>query len=228
MNVILFMTDYLPSRQPVVLRTHAGQDTAAGPFRARVLRLRQRLPGLFPDHPEPPRHHERPLQLHRPRVVPAAEGYGHAAADSHGLRLRHPADLRQPAPAGGWLQLRPRLRRLRLDPRPGDRPLAHRSQERAQMPNDAGKNRSLLDPAALSAQLRRGGRAKRTISAPARSTRPATGWNATRTRQFFLYMDLFDPHEPWDAPQHYVDLYEPERWQGPRSSSHTTTTGAIS
>jgi arylsulfatase A-like enzyme len=27
--------------------------------------------------------------------------------------------------------------------------------------------------------------------------------------QFFLWVDLFDPHEPWDAPQHYVDLYNP-------------------
>jgi arylsulfatase A-like enzyme len=27
--------------------------------------------------------------------------------------------------------------------------------------------------------------------------------------QFFLWIDLFDPHEPWDAPQHYVDLYNP-------------------
>jgi arylsulfatase A-like enzyme len=25
---------------------------------------------------------------------------------------------------------------------------------------------------------------------------------------FFLYLDLFDPHEPWDAPAHYVDLYD--------------------
>jgi arylsulfatase A-like enzyme len=28
-------------------------------------------------------------------------------------------------------------------------------------------------------------------------------------RDFFLYVDTFDPHEPWDAPQHYVDLYDP-------------------
>jgi arylsulfatase A-like enzyme len=28
--------------------------------------------------------------------------------------------------------------------------------------------------------------------------------------KFFLYIDLFDPHEPWDAPQHYLDLYEKE------------------
>ncbi len=28
--------------------------------------------------------------------------------------------------------------------------------------------------------------------------------------QFFLYLDLFDPHEPWDAPKHYVDLYDPD------------------
>jgi len=26
---------------------------------------------------------------------------------------------------------------------------------------------------------------------------------------FFLYLDLFDPHEPWDAPAHYLDLYDP-------------------
>ena len=26
--------------------------------------------------------------------------------------------------------------------------------------------------------------------------------------KFFLYLDLFDPHEPWDAPQSYLDLYE--------------------
>jgi arylsulfatase A-like enzyme len=28
-------------------------------------------------------------------------------------------------------------------------------------------------------------------------------------RPFFLYVDTFDPHEPWDPPQHYVDLYDP-------------------
>ncbi|VBB04922.1 sulfatase [Lucifera butyrica] len=25
---------------------------------------------------------------------------------------------------------------------------------------------------------------------------------------FFMYIDLFDPHEPWDAPQEYLDMYE--------------------
>ncbi|MEW6357987.1 MAG: sulfatase [Planctomycetota bacterium] len=26
---------------------------------------------------------------------------------------------------------------------------------------------------------------------------------------FFLWIDTFDPHEPWDPPQHYIDLYDP-------------------
>jgi arylsulfatase A-like enzyme len=26
---------------------------------------------------------------------------------------------------------------------------------------------------------------------------------------FFLWVDTFDPHEPWDPPQHYLDLYDP-------------------
>ena len=29
------------------------------------------------------------------------------------------------------------------------------------------------------------------------------------TEPFFLLIDSFDPHEPWDPPRHYVDLYDP-------------------
>ncbi len=32
--------------------------------------------------------------------------------------------------------------------------------------------------------------------------------NAGRDR-FFLHIDTFDPHEPWDPPARYVDLYDP-------------------
>jgi arylsulfatase A-like enzyme len=28
-------------------------------------------------------------------------------------------------------------------------------------------------------------------------------------RRFFLYVDTFDPHEPWDPPHYYVDRYDP-------------------
>ena len=27
---------------------------------------------------------------------------------------------------------------------------------------------------------------------------------------FFLYIDTWDPHEPWDAPSHYTELYWPD------------------
>ena len=30
-----------------------------------------------------------------------------------------------------------------------------------------------------------------------------------KQKKFFLYIDTFDPHEPWDPPQWYVDLYDP-------------------
>ena len=28
--------------------------------------------------------------------------------------------------------------------------------------------------------------------------------------RFLLWIDCFDPHEPWDPPQHYIDLYDPD------------------
>ncbi|MCX7012956.1 MAG: sulfatase [Candidatus Sumerlaeota bacterium] len=30
-----------------------------------------------------------------------------------------------------------------------------------------------------------------------------------RRPDFFLWLDTFDPHEPWDPPQYYTDLYDP-------------------
>jgi arylsulfatase A-like enzyme len=50
----------------------------------------------------------------------------------------------------------------------------------------------------------------------ARSIREACSWLERNQDQekFFLHVDLFDPHEPWDAPQYYVDLYDPD-YQGP-------------
>jgi arylsulfatase A-like enzyme len=42
--------------------------------------------------------------------------------------------------------------------------------------------------------------------------RKAQEWlerNARQYEKFYLYIDSFDPHEPWDPPQEYVDFYDP-------------------
>ncbi|MEA3403651.1 MAG: sulfatase [Armatimonadota bacterium] len=44
----------------------------------------------------------------------------------------------------------------------------------------------------------------------ARTMQAACEWlEENADRDFLLYVDTFDPHEPWDAPQQYVDLYDP-------------------
>ena len=45
---------------------------------------------------------------------------------------------------------------------------------------------------------------------PAMTMREAAAWlEENRNDRFFLYVDTFDPHEPWDPPKWYVDLYDP-------------------
>ncbi len=45
----------------------------------------------------------------------------------------------------------------------------------------------------------------------ARTMRSAMRWLEENrdSKPFFLYVDTFDPHEPWDPPRWYVDLYDP-------------------
>jgi arylsulfatase A-like enzyme len=46
----------------------------------------------------------------------------------------------------------------------------------------------------------------------ARTMAQAGRWLEDNYREhgsFFLYVDTFDPHEPWDAPEWYVDMYDP-------------------
>jgi arylsulfatase A-like enzyme len=38
----------------------------------------------------------------------------------------------------------------------------------------------------------------------------------SRKEPFFMVVDCFDPHEPWDLPDKYVDLYDSESYEGPR------------
>src|SRR5436190_20480508 len=50
----------------------------------------------------------------------------------------------------------------------------------------------------------------------ARVMRAAAAWleDAAGGPPFFLWVDCFDPHEPWDPPRAYADLYDPD-YTGP-------------
>jgi len=37
--------------------------------------------------------------------------------------------------------------------------------------------------------------------------------NYDQHEKFFLHIDAFDPHEPWDPPKWYTDIYDPD-WEG--------------
>jgi arylsulfatase A-like enzyme len=45
----------------------------------------------------------------------------------------------------------------------------------------------------------------------ARTMRAAADWldESFQRQPFFLYVDTFDPHEPWDPPKSYVEKYDP-------------------
>lgn len=51
----------------------------------------------------------------------------------------------------------------------------------------------------------------------ARTFRRAIEWleQNHKHEQFYLYVDSFDPHEPFESPQRFLDLYEPE-YEGPQ------------
>lgn len=54
------------------------------------------------------------------------------------------------------------------------------------------------------------GRQRESDTFVARTATAACAWLEENYRErFFLYLDIFDPHEPWDAPQWYVDMYDP-------------------
>lgn len=45
----------------------------------------------------------------------------------------------------------------------------------------------------------------------ARTTTAAEEWLERHYKEpFFLYVDTWDPHEPWDAPEYYTALYRPD------------------
>ena len=55
----------------------------------------------------------------------------------------------------------------------------------------------------------------------ARTMTEASLWlqrNYQQHEGFFLYVDTFDPHEPWDAPEWYLRMYDDPAYDGPNVS----------
>jgi arylsulfatase A-like enzyme len=80
---------------------------------------------------------------------------------------------------------------------------------RVKLPGSGKKNRSLDFIMVSYARNTAWWRSEEDRFAP-RTIQAACRWLEENQDQekFFLYLDLFDPHEPWDAPEHYLALYE--------------------
>lgn len=90
--------------------------------------------------------------------------------------------------------------------------LWHTSPKTVRLPNgDCSKNRGKKHLMANMLRNKAWWKAEEDRHTP-RTIRTACNWLEENQDQdrFFLYIDLFDPHEPWDAPQKYLDLYESE------------------
>lgn len=94
----------------------------------------------------------------------------------------------------------------------GSRALIERENAQAVMPGDVSDIAADYMRALVTQHLANQGerRGEEDCQAP-RVFGEATQWLEENrdVRPFFLLVDSFDPHEPWDPPQEYVDLYDP-------------------
>jgi arylsulfatase A-like enzyme len=52
---------------------------------------------------------------------------------------------------------------------------------------------------------------------PAKVAKEGIAWlERNRDETFFLWLDFFDPHDPWDPPDTYYDMYRDPSYEGPK------------
>ena len=74
-----------------------------------------------------------------------------------------------------------------------------------ELPTQPGRRQRTLAPSSAP---------RSTTTAPrGPSGRPSGRWSASTSDRFFLLVDTWDPHEPWDPPAWYVRPYKPD-WDG--------------
>ena len=181
---------------------------------ARFDQPRDRLAAV---HAGPPRH-----PVRRPRLPVAAVGVDRGLGGPDHRRpagggRHHDAGVGPPAPVRDRRRELPhRLQRLGLRARPRGRPVAHPRRPVVDGRRPPARRAARRWTAPTTTTRRARGSGTRTTSRP--RTMAAGGRLAATPRRhhdrFLLFVDEFDPHEPFDTPEPW-DAYDPD-WDGDR------------
>ena len=185
------------------------RDTTLRPFRPKCVRVRKRLHRVVSDRPQSARDIHRTVRFHLRRVapLPASEVVISETLANAGYTTMLIADTPHILQRGfhfdrgftAWDWIRGQENdRLRTDP------------QRVELPSAPHK---LREPEMTMGQYLRNiadWQEESDRFCPTTFTR-ACQWleQNAKSKPFFLHVDTFDPHEPWDPPQSDADRYDP-------------------
>ena len=179
-------------------------DAPSGRVRRALLRVRQPLDRLRALHACPPRHPHRALQLPRaPLGTDRAFRRDAAPVPARAGRLLPHHHRPLPLPAHRWRGLSAGVQHVGLPPRPGGRPVGEPHRRAHQHARDILPPRARAVPEEPSAVAR-----EEDMPRP-KTFQSACDWIEDNKGHddFFLMVEAFDPHEPFDVPDEYMEMY---------------------